>query len=213
MSVTDFLGLPSWLDPVFNNGWVVALAWALLLTPMGVILMALIFEKRLPPILKNAFRSFLPGDVCLGITLAASVATLMVSALPNIGWQRSAWFNVMAWFAAACVFAIGRMIDRGGYTKKQLLSPSKLYHDVVLYLGYGWLMFRVVVPAVYVGYVDKEANVSELIAILAFVAWLGMLVLDGTRSKQVQALMRQKAHPERGWCFCLSSGSFMNDAA
>lgn len=190
MSVSDKLGL-SWLSAVTDHGWFVALWWGWLFTPVLFFVVALVLESRVAPVWRNQFRSFIPGDLFLGGVFAASVH--LAEGLP----EKERWYSHHLWhfIVLAGSVTLGllarKLLDAPFYYKGQLWSPSKVYHDFALYIGYGGLLFVVGLPAlVYGGGVTARVVMVGCLAV-----WLGTLIFDGLRPAAELERMRKLAHP------------------
>ena len=211
MSNADKLGLPSHIPFV---SWMVesrlhAFLGSAFLTLAMLYAIALVFEKRLAPIWRNVFFSFVVGDLFLGMSLAngAFLATTLKAETGR--WYQSVFYDFVCLALGICVFLGGHfVVDGDNYEKKQLRSPSKLYHDVVLFIGYAWLLFRVELPALIYG----TGSSRKVVMILPLIIFFAILVgVEKTHSKEEMEILRERAHPKRGWHFILAPGQFIND--
>lgn len=154
----------------------VLLCWAL--TPGLFILIGLIGESRLVPLGWNyQFTSFFPGDIFLG----GMVAGLLVLAkkLPAEGHlYNETWFHVdvlVVTVAVAVVITIGEYNDPNGYGHRAVLSPTKLYHNIVLYGGYGYVIVTTLIAVVFAA---ETRGLLLLGCLVPGLIWVACLVAD-----------------------------------
>lgn len=168
---------------------VVLLGW--LLTPGMMFLIGIVCEKRILPIWNGQSRAFMPGDLFLGPTLGLAVA--QVPLLPKAGWWQS-WL----WPYAIVVLSIiaimfQRLVgDAPAYAKVEgatANSPTKWYHDLMLYGVLGISMAVIALPVL----VMAPWNTWQKYAMLAtFAVWASCLVYDGIHPER---MVRQWMHP------------------
>jgi len=184
-------------------GWLVGDPWVALiiawgLTPLGLYAVAYVFESRIPGrdfrLFKDAFRGFMPGDVFLGLAFM-----MFVTAIHRSDVVKDAWFNSALWhgivFIGAVVLGLAarKFLDAPNYTKRQMRSPSKVYHDFVLYIGYGYVFTTTAVAALGL----EGWSVSTALGLLFVGFWVLCLALDLTTSKQIVERLARKSHPVR----------------
>lgn len=115
----------------------------LVLTPLlSIAVIAPLLESRLLPVrFRDQFLTFTVGDIAL-----AWFATWMTMSNRRSDYQPIAtwWVVVVAVVAAAIAIVItrGELNDKGdfAYAKRAVVSPTKLYHNGILYVGYLWLL-------------------------------------------------------------------------
>jgi hypothetical protein len=169
-----------------------ALLAAWIITPTMVILVSYVLESRKVSFTSSRFKGFIPGDYLLGGLFASSVA--LASELPA---TTDKWYQSVQWHIIVLVGAVAgcllarRFLDAPNYTKRQMNSPSKLYHDFVLYAGYGYLMFVVAVPSVFLTPWSGNASL-KVVALACFGGWIACLVYDQAHSPKEAA---KTAHP------------------
>lgn len=185
MTVAERIGLPSFL------GWLVehptlTFFYALMITPGMVWLMAVVFESRVVGkhfrVIKDAFAAFMPGEVYLALCLY--FFTLACGDLPDSrSWYSNRWYHISvftAWVVVGLLlreFKEKRML---GYTKSQLWSPSKVYHDFVLYMGYGYLLTVVATAALFgADYGVNTQTFHVCFGVAAFALWVWGMLCDG----------------------------------
>jgi uncharacterized integral membrane protein len=135
-----------------NPGWVflIELFISWFITPGLPWLIGYVFESRamsLNP--KHQFMAFFPGDLLLGLTSAglAAYATNVTSA---------GWYTSVPWAAVVLVGAavVGWLVRRGEnvsklYPSRAFHSPTKVYHDFVVYVGYGYVLVEMFVTVLF----------------------------------------------------------------
>jgi len=162
VDTADRIGLPWYAGWLTDHGLIVTLLWCLFLTPGLMILIAPVLETRwLPLSPRHQFLSFFPGDIFLGLMTAGFL--VLAQELP----AEHRWYNSELWHGClqgltlivACVLTARESRD-GIYPERALVSPTKLYHNILLYAGYGY------------------AIVATLVAVLFGSAWSWTLVLQ-----------------------------------
>lgn len=151
--------------------WILAKCW--LICPVIPQFLGLVFESRwVPWNPRYQFLSFVPGNFFLGMFIAAS-ATLF-GALPPEGLHASRWAAGLILTGAFVVYLALNLFDlASNYTKAQMLSVEKVYHNS-LYFWYGYVgatMFAVVI----------EAEVGwqyRLLVMSPGLVWITLLVVD-----------------------------------
>jgi hypothetical protein len=152
VSNTDRIGLPSFLEWLVSGPWA-ATAFAWILTPVGLYVVAYVFESRLVgkdfhP-WRGAFRGFMPGDLLLGASFGQFVWQLGKFESRS-GWWSEWWWHAIAGVGAVVVaFFVREGLDRPNYHNLAMKSPSKLYHDFVIYMGFGYVFFTTAVAATF----------------------------------------------------------------
>lgn len=139
MSTADKIGLLPGFGWVAGHEWWLTLVIVWGLTPLAMLIIAPVFEGRsLPLDPERQFPSFFPGDLLLGLTVMSQL--LLARHLPVAErWYNSIWFHVLVLVAAILVASLLTWTERHGYARRALLSPTKLYHNFVLYGGYGYV--------------------------------------------------------------------------
>lgn len=142
LSAADRIGLLPGFGWMAGHNMVLALLICWLIAPVGFWVCQLLLESTIPTLdpAKN-YKSFFPGDLFLGV-MVASMLVLCDKRLPaeprfyNSAWWHILWFTVM--FIVAAVLTWLDYKD-GHFTLGQLLSPSKFYHNWILYWMYGYV--------------------------------------------------------------------------
>lgn len=138
---------------------------SILVSPVGLILVVLIVEKR-PFVVADQYMAFLVGDVLLGIAVGVGFTQL---------GDRSPWswwliFPLVAGIAFGW-WQLGHEIAEGTYTRAEGYSPSKLYHQFVCYPVLGALVLRS-------AYLAKGARKSIAVITVLVACWIGTNVWD-----------------------------------
>jgi len=114
-------------------------------------------------------------------------------------FYNTVWFHAMVLVSAATVavlITVSEYNDTNGYGHRAVLSPTKLYHNIVLYGGYGYVIV-VVLVAVVAGLVMNwnGMNALLLIALLfpGFV-WISLLYAEQQSSDEVKKSRIEHAH-------------------
>lgn len=156
---------------VSSERFLVALFAAWALTPVWFIVVGIICESRVVPLWRNQSRAFMPGDLALGVTFAT-------------GWYLHPRFDptllVIGLVAGVVLLCLMRRKFDGtnNYPLPTLRSPTKVYHDYVLYIGYVAALVSVAVPGILMSS-WSDAMPLKVIGLIAFVVWLSGLVADG----------------------------------
>jgi hypothetical protein len=157
--------------------FVIVMVFAWVLTPGLFILIGWVFEGRKIPLHpRHQFLGFFPGDLFLGV-LTGGLITHVVVFPPAQGWYTSWWWYLIVFVSASAV-AISLTaweLRTGSYSKRAILSPTKLYHNGLLYVGYG----SIIVSTLFAALFGAPTWWLALI-ILPGLAWAVCNVLDGS---------------------------------
>lgn len=187
MDTAEKVGLLPGSDWMAGHGLLATIIIVMAVTPGMMFVIGIIGESRWLPISpKRQFLSFFPGDIFLGM----AVAGLLVNAghLPDA----RAWYNSTPWHVVVLVGALavaGGMtygeyrassVQGQGYAKRALLSPTKLYHNVVLYGGLGYVGFSTLVANTAGLVMDFSADElgGFLICLIPGAVWISFLLLE-----------------------------------
>lgn len=133
---------------------------SLSITHLGTILLVLFVERR-PFVAKDQFLTFLIGDIFL------AVAVFMGAALGHSEMFFNGWLLVPVLIGVSFGWWQTRFdINRGMYSVAQSWSPSKLWHQFVIYPLVGALVTGAVMSAS----VDTTAFMLTLIPLLVWTA-------------------------------------------
>jgi len=177
--------------PLFIGVWL-----AISAIPYAMYLIAWLFESRKPgngpndiPVWRDQSKAFLPGDFGLAL-VAASGIMLAREGLP--GWATSWWWLSVSVLVGLVVFWVGRRVlySVDDYTPEAWRSPSKRWHDFVMFFGFTVAMAAFILPAFI-------AHGSELDGEPASVAMLGGLlwVLGIAWDTVIEQVPNKRQHP------------------
>jgi hypothetical protein len=137
---------------VYGGSWRRALAIGLFLSWGATNLIALTIERRTETLLHpgGQYKAFYYGDlICLpGVVLAIWYLGQDMSRVPN--WSHSRLWHAF-WFAFGLAYGIWwHLVDGHShfYTRSQMNSPTKLYHDFVVFPLYIYILTSAGFPAV-----------------------------------------------------------------
>lgn len=187
--VTGLLPAFNWLE---GDNLLETFARCLLVTPGGMIIIGLIFEGRIVPLNpKKQYLAFMPGDIFLSAFCALLIWMPLKTSIPTSTWYTDRWFHLTVLLMCMIgAFIAHFAIEAQSYTLRSLNSPTKMYHDIVLYGMYSYVMCGVGVPKLLSG------NLSgiRLLIFVPLLIWLMLAVADSTSSK-IANQKREFAHP------------------
>ncbi len=191
MNTADRIGLLPGFGWLADHSFGVTLGLCLLVTPIGHCLVGLLLESRWVPISPGKqFLSFFPGDIFLGI----ATACLLVAAkqLPDENRRYNATWWHIAVLVVMVIVAVWLVLNefKGGlYPSRAILSPTKIYHTIILIGGFGYLIVTTLFA------VGAQARGGWLVAaILPGLVWVGLLVHDSTLGPQRAKEIARHAH-------------------
>jgi len=180
--------------------WQVFLLWlALLPVPYGMFPVAWYFESRDigsgVPIWRDQSKAFVPGDA--GLVLATAIGILLARDQGLPGWSSTWWWYTLSILAPLGALYVGRRLlyNKDSYTKRQWNSPSKWYHDVVMFGMFPAVAFVYIFPMYWPVWPEGGAPV-RITGLLGIVLWLSGLVWDAI-FKQVPNPRQHPEHYER----------------
>jgi hypothetical protein len=145
MSISDQLAV-LW-QPVFGLAWdhgpIVAFFTAFAASWGMMNLLAIVLERRilLP---SQQYASFYKGDVW-GLSVMVAALNAMARFLPRGGtaWYQATWWHAL-WLIIGFLVGMGYLVmeyKRGAYSLAQIFSPTKIYHNPVLFpIMFYWLI-------------------------------------------------------------------------
>lgn len=197
MSTADKIGLLPGFGWLAGHSLLVTVMLCWLLTPAGMMVVGAIGESRIVPLSSDRqFRSFFPGDLFLGLMAAGLLLT--AQSLPaQARWYNATWWHVLVLCIAGLV-ALGMTWlewKSGVYPTRAIFSPTKLYHNVLLYAGYGYVILTTLVADV-AGM--RRASFDSWMTLFVSLAiggvWLSMVVADNRLSKDELQKKATSAH-------------------
>ncbi|MDR0590989.1 MAG: hypothetical protein LBG75_00230 [Candidatus Nomurabacteria bacterium] len=145
------------------------------ITPASVIVVRLVFESTLLSF-RSASLSFIPGDFFLALCFAS--ATTGYGQIG--GWGHSWWWAALTFVATLVVLDNQWKRERKDYKREgdqdAHRSPAKRYHDILAYVGYGWVMGCQGIPTLMYGPTLMKLGVAAGLG-----AWIAMCALDRPR--------------------------------
>ena len=143
------------------------LLWLFLVFLMygGMFLIALIGESRILSFWKYQSRVFFPGDLllCFASMMAFHDWYFLEKEVSYATKNSSIIIGIAC---SLYLFIFGRKNDASNYSKRARYSPTKLYHDILGYLIFGFIVFARLIPGIFIiglGYgVDIFARVFTL---------------------------------------------------
>ncbi|MGF7228466.1 MAG: hypothetical protein ACQR33_00590 [Candidatus Saccharibacteria bacterium] len=187
MRTADKIGLLPGFGWIADHSWwrTLLITWAI--APFGVWFVQLVFEWR-PISLKREdnYLSFFPGDLFLGMMLTGLL--LLARYLPaEHRWYNSTLTHVVAlgFTVSVAIFMTWLDAHGGGYTWREIFQPAKLYHNLVLYGPYAYLIL-VTLLAVCAGSAWSAKLVMLLtLCLLPGVVWVALVAVDSSFSQAV----------------------------
>lgn len=201
MDTADRIGLlPSFGWIAGHNFWV-TLVICIAITPIGHLVVGMIGESRWVPISPSKqFLSFFPGDLFLAVSVAGMLS-LASSIDAGAHWYNATWWHVLVLVGAIVVAILATYGEwkSGVYPTQAIFSPTKLYHNGLLYVGYGYVIVTTLVALLFGG------GIEWLLALVLVpaVAWAVLVVLDSTLRPDQAKEKARHAHTEN-WEFLLS---------
>lgn len=158
---------------------------ALMISPGNMFLLGWVGESRTIPVWDNQWRSLIVGDPCLAVSFTAAI--WLTRSLPEKGWWYSSFWQTAVLLAVFGAFIWWRYFwDGKNYLPAELWSPTKIYHDVVLIIGYGYMMVFVLTPALLATGWGAGQLAARVILLCSVAAWLyTILIWDGRRQGEI----------------------------
>lgn len=193
MTTADKIGLLPGFSWIAGHGILLTILLCWLLTPIGHCIVGLVLESRLVPLSpRYQFLSFFPGDLFLG-GMAAGLLVLAQHLPSESRWYNATWWHVLV-LAVCCVVA-GALTwmeyKSGVYPARAMYSPTKLYHNFLLYGGYGYIIVVTLVA------VSIAARSWWLVLVLVpGLVWLALVVMDNSLTPDEAKRKASHAHVE-----------------
>lgn len=199
MDTADKIGLLPGFGWIAEHNFLVTLIICWSITPGLMFVIAPILESRwLPWTPRTQFLSFLPGDLFMGLMLA--LLLWFAQRLPGGNHcYNSTWFHlllIVVTFTVAIVLTKAEYDDPDGYGHRAVLSPTKLYHNIVLYGAYGYVIVATLV-AVLIWLISTASRNQMGVVGLCLVPgliWMSLLVLEQRVSEETKQNRLESAH-------------------
>lgn len=165
--------------------------WLLMsLVPYGMYAVAYILESRIPgrdvAIWRGQSKAFVPGDAGLALFIAVANPSDRVSLRRRVAGLL---------LGLVSLAALRRLTYKPeDYTVNQWKSPSKLYHDLVVCVFFGYLVVVRALPF-YTERPVSDALVQKMIGAAGIVTWVSGVVWDETHDE----VPNYYQHPEVWW--------------
>ncbi len=166
-------GVSGWA--VYGRSWGFALFVAVMISWGMMNIIALVLERRTLLNPTNQFKAFYLGDlICLpGLVLVLHFLSHRVSSSHH-WWQRSIW-HVACLLIGIAVGLVFHHMEQASYSLPQLNSPTKLWHDIVVFPAFIYLLFSAAPVLFYAsgGYVPRLAAIALIVVFIALNAYDG----------------------------------------
>ena len=166
--------------------------------PYGMYLVAWLGEGRRPgdgprdaPVWRDQSRAFLPGD--FGLALFTTSGLFMHAQGDLWSWTTAWWWRWGVGAALAItVWLVGRRVlySADDYTPEQWRSPSKRYHDFIMFGAFPFVVIGWALPGYLAHWTVLNAIVIAL-GLLGIASWVVCLALDAIGGKVPNA----RQHP------------------
>ncbi|MGV9001973.1 MAG: hypothetical protein ACOH18_03375 [Candidatus Saccharimonadaceae bacterium] len=165
--------------------------------PYAMYPVAYIFESRLPglgvnnvPVWKDQSRAYMPGD--FGLALVVTVC-LQYRASEMTPWTNSLWFKLASTLVGIATFLLAR---RFLYTPKEYSisawnSPSKRYHDFVMYFLFCAVAVYVCLPVYFIVNWSEHWAV-HVFGLMGLAVWIAGNIYDFTHNE----IPNNRQHPD-----------------
>lgn len=177
-----------------------------IVTPFTLFAIAVLVEGRFPS-LTHQYTGLLPGDLFLALVwwCATELAANHLTAEQG-QWYQTRWFQAVKLGAAAFFFLLLTVPETyvtythygepNILTWGEMLSPTKLYHTLVLVV-YGYMMTAVVLPAlIAVPRRAWKAELAKMVVMLGVLGWAyGAFYYDNTHPRPD----KKYVHVDNGW--------------
>lgn len=182
MHMSGFLG--GLLNPLLNS-WLACLVVALLIAPIIPMNLARLLEHRPLPMGKGQASSYKYGD-CLILPAGLAYCAFLTQYLPERGFWNQWWWPWLTLLIAVIHVDLEILyLDGPKYTRAQMLTPTKLWHNVMVYGVELWLVLTVGIPTLTSGW-EMMSNAAGVYAFMfmhlpqaiLLVSFFLMLMLD-----------------------------------
>jgi hypothetical protein len=181
-------------DWLIDGPWWAIFLKCLLFTPIALVIIAPLFESRwLPLDLTYQFVTFIVGDVFLALFVATITSYIRESAaMPIDLWYHLVILAVcfaVAWFMTHGEMKAAKANAEAAYTPRAVRSPTKIYHNYVLYGGYAYVMVALTTQVILQ---DHFWSWSTGLVFVPFLVWLTILLVEGFKTPMRVAKLRAR---------------------
>lgn len=196
MDVIQKTGLLPMFTWMASDDFLVTWLRCLAITPGGMFLIGLIFEGRIIPINpKKQFLSFMPGDLFLSAFCALLLWMPIKVEIPRTWYGSRRWQLIVLLICMSGAVIVHFIFESRVYQPRSLNSPTKLYHDLVLYGLFNYVMWGAGLPKLLSGNLFG----IRLLIFIPLACWLILAVSDSTLGRAIDE-KREYAHPS-DWRF------------
>lgn len=193
MSTADKIGLLPGFGWIAGHGFAATLLICWLLTPGLMFLIGLVGESRvLPWKPTQQFLSFFPGDFFLG-DMTAGLLVLARRLPAEKQWYNSGWFHlsVLLITLAVAIVMTWSELTSGACPRRAIFSPTKLYHNILLYGGYGYVIVSTLLALLFSA---ETRGVALVVCLLPGLVWVALLVDDERARESLKQQRLRHAH-------------------
>ena len=193
MSTADKIGLLPGFGWVTDHEFLPTLVICLMITPVGHLVVGLVGESRLVPLSPGMqFLSFFPGDLFLG-AMAAGLFVRAQNMPSESRWYNATWWHLLVLIVALLVATGMTYLEwkSGVYPTRAIFSPTKIYHNLLLYGGYGYVITVTLVALAF-----GSAKKAWVLVVLPGLVWGVLVVKDNSLSAAEASEKAQHAHVE-----------------
>lgn len=142
-------------------------------------LVAYVLESRVPgkdaPIWRYQSKAYVPGD--FGLSLMVAVGLYIRTSSATVEWADSRWYLGLCCVIGLLVYNFARkfLFTDKDYTWGAWRSPSKRYHDKVMFFGFCSAALYICLPAYFF---TETVLTVKLIGLFGLLIWIGGNVYD-----------------------------------
>jgi len=196
VDISNTIGLLPGFGFLTGHSFYVTLLICWAITPVGHLLVGLVGESRLVPLRSSEqYLSFFPGDLFLG-TAVAGYLVLAGEVRHEDRWFNSLGVHLVVLIGALVVASLLTLMELkgGAYPPRAIKSPTKIYHNFVLYGLYGYVAF-VSLMAVFVGMNWNAGSVvAASVSTIFGLVWVRFVFIDSTLTREESAKKAMHAH-------------------
>ncbi|MBI3494894.1 hypothetical protein HY004_02855 [Candidatus Saccharibacteria bacterium] len=135
------------------------------------------------PLWREQSKAFIPGDIGLGVMLATGWYLYPQISAGSV-WGSAIMPFTGLWVGCFTCYLMRTKFDgENNYPLRALRSPTKRYHDFLLYIGYLAVIITICVPAILFGTSWSGNFEVKMVGVTGFAIWLAGMALDATDPK------------------------------